>query len=270
MAHSTTHPRNRAPRNGAPQPSTDLLQNAFISLENELRDHFCVPTQTARGFVYSKASCSPTPWAGLAETPPGPLCPQTHLVRERFKACPHRVSTAEFGGLKAADDVLEGCGHHKVLLLQPQLLAFEELHLGDTQVSVLKLAAQPLEMLLSDLMGFPTALTRSALCQAKPRRYSSCLSGSQPSSSSSLLFSAASRGQQNLTHHCCSHRPSTAPSLAARPSAGFLEQGFWTPCNSQEPVSFIDTPAASRAHHASRCSVLKHQEECVGGVKPRR
>lgn len=57
----------------------------------------------------------------------GPLCPQTHLVREGFKACSHGVLTAKFGGLKASDDVLQGCSHHKVLLLQPQLLAFKEL-----------------------------------------------------------------------------------------------------------------------------------------------
>lgn len=48
-----------------------------------------------------------------------------------------------------------------------------------------QLAAQPLEMLLSNPMGFPTALTCSALCQAKPRCYSSCLSGGQPCYSSS-------------------------------------------------------------------------------------
>lgn len=56
------------------------------------------------------------------------LSPQlTNLVREGFETGPHRVTAAELGGLKAADDVLQGCSHNEVFLLQPQLLTLEEL-----------------------------------------------------------------------------------------------------------------------------------------------
>lgn len=49
------------------------------------------------------------------------------LGREGIKVGPDRVPAAELGGLEPADDVLQGCCHHEVLLLQTQLLTFEEL-----------------------------------------------------------------------------------------------------------------------------------------------
>lgn len=56
-----------------------------------------------------------------------PKSTNTNLVWEYLKTGSHWVPAAELGGLKAADDVLQGGSHHKVLLLQAQLLSLEEL-----------------------------------------------------------------------------------------------------------------------------------------------
>lgn len=56
-----------------------------------------------------------------------PKSTNTNLVWEYLKTGPHWVPAAKLGGLKAADDVLQGGSHHKVLLLQAQLLPLEEL-----------------------------------------------------------------------------------------------------------------------------------------------
>jgi len=53
--------------------------------------------------------------------------PACYLIRESIKVCAHRITAAKLGGLETANDVLEGGGHHKVLLLQPQFLPFKEL-----------------------------------------------------------------------------------------------------------------------------------------------
>lgn len=56
-----------------------------------------------------------------------PKSTNTNLVWEYLKTGSHWVPAAELGGLKAADDVLQGGSHHKVLLLQAQLLPLEKL-----------------------------------------------------------------------------------------------------------------------------------------------
>lgn len=50
-----------------------------------------------------------------------------YLIRKSSEVGAHNLSGAEFGGLKAADDVLEGGSHYKVFLLQTQLLPLKEL-----------------------------------------------------------------------------------------------------------------------------------------------
>lgn len=50
-----------------------------------------------------------------------------YLIRKSSEVSAHNLSGAKFGGLKAADDVLEGGSHYKVLLLQTQLLPLKEL-----------------------------------------------------------------------------------------------------------------------------------------------
>ena len=53
--------------------------------------------------------------------------PASYLVGQRAQVHAHKLGGAELGGFEAPDDVLEGGGHHKVLLLQTQLLALKEL-----------------------------------------------------------------------------------------------------------------------------------------------
>lgn len=155
-------------------------------------------------------------------------CPQPHLVWEGFKAGSHGVPAAELGGLKAANDVLQGGSHHKVLLLQPQLLAFKELP-GATQPSALQLPAKCLHMLLSTPVGIPTGLLSSTPREGK----CGCISTASDAAAAAGTDNCS--GQQNLPHPCCSHRARAAPSLTAIPFAGGLDQ---------EPAS-LDTAADS-------------------------
>lgn len=177
-----THPRNR--QSSQEWHYSTFAPNCKIFPQKIGPEITCFPTQIARVFVYMpllgpEHAALPHDRQFWLKRPLDPLCPQTHLVWEGFKACSHRVSTAKFGGLKAADDILEGSSHHKVLLFQPQLLAFKELQVGGPHWSVLQLPSpvrsQPLEMLLSTLMGFPTGLTGSAPHQGKCGYFSYCL-----------------------------------------------------------------------------------------------
>ena len=52
---------------------------------------------------------------------------QSCLIRQQSEVSSHDLPAAKLGGLKTADDVLQSGGHHEVLLLQTQLLAFKEL-----------------------------------------------------------------------------------------------------------------------------------------------
>lgn len=51
----------------------------------------------------------------------------THLFRESIEGGADGLAAAKLRRFEAPDDILEGCGHHEVLLLQPQLLPLEEL-----------------------------------------------------------------------------------------------------------------------------------------------
>lgn len=55
------------------------------------------------------------------------LTPFTDLVWEGLETGSHWIPAAKLGRLEPSNDVLEGGGHHKILLLQPQLLSLEEL-----------------------------------------------------------------------------------------------------------------------------------------------
>lgn len=50
-----------------------------------------------------------------------------YLIRKRSEVGAHNFFGAEFGSLKAADDVLEGGSNYKVFLLQTELLPLKEL-----------------------------------------------------------------------------------------------------------------------------------------------
>lgn len=141
-----SHPRNKqSSQNWSDSILASLAPNCTLFSPNpgkmgpEIISVFQPKPYTCSHLVLSP----PSQHEGLA----GPSLPHTHLVREGFKACSHRVLTAKFGGLKASDDVLQRCSHHKVLLFQPQLLAFKELMQGDAQTSALQLPS---------LVGSPT------------------------------------------------------------------------------------------------------------------
>lgn len=55
---------------------------------------------------------------------------QEYLVWEGIEGGANGVTATELGGFEAPNDVLQGGGHHKVLLLQSQLFTFEELRRG--------------------------------------------------------------------------------------------------------------------------------------------
>lgn len=59
----------------------------------------------------------------------------TNLVWEYLKTGSHWVPAAKLGGFKAADDVLQGGSHHKVLLLQAQLLPLKELQKQNSSIT---------------------------------------------------------------------------------------------------------------------------------------
>lgn len=74
--------------------------------------------------------------------------PDPHFVRKRFKRGSDGISAAQLGGLEPANDVLQRCSHHKVFLLQPQLLPLEELQVNkdgtdSTQLSTLTTKVSP-------------------------------------------------------------------------------------------------------------------------------
>lgn len=52
-----------------------------------------------------------------------------HLFRQFAEVGASDLPGAELGDLETADDVLQGGRHHKVLLLQTELLAFKELRM---------------------------------------------------------------------------------------------------------------------------------------------
>lgn len=80
----------------------------------------------------------------------------TDFLGEGVEGGPDGVSAAKLGGLEAADDVLECGGHHKVLLLEPQLLSFKELN-TDTHGSEPRAA-------LSQPVFFDNCITENGSC----------------------------------------------------------------------------------------------------------
>lgn len=52
-----------------------------------------------------------------------------YLLRQFAEVCASNLPGAKLGDLETADDVLQGGRHHKVLLLQTELLAFKELRM---------------------------------------------------------------------------------------------------------------------------------------------
>lgn len=50
-----------------------------------------------------------------------------HLVRQFAEVCASNLPGAKLRDLETADDVLQGGRHHKVFLLQTELLSFKEL-----------------------------------------------------------------------------------------------------------------------------------------------
>lgn len=57
----------------------------------------------------------------------------TRLVWKGIERSFGAVRGAKLGGFETSDDILQGGGHHKVLLLQPQLLPFEKLQARERQ-----------------------------------------------------------------------------------------------------------------------------------------
>lgn len=54
----------------------------------------------------------------------------SYFIGESCEVCSMMLPRTEFARLVSSDNVLQSSGYHKIFLLQPKLLAFEEIVIG--------------------------------------------------------------------------------------------------------------------------------------------